>query len=150
MKNKRVVFILLPIVLIIWGAVIYRIYFAVKQKQILNVKTSMPRIKADLNTEEFVIVANYRDPFLVSEKNDKPKIVVPKSVAKSQPLNWPNIKYNGSIKNKISSKQLILLNINSKDRIMKIHQTTDGVMLNKVYKDSVEVLFEKEKKTIKK
>ena len=64
--------------------------------------------------------------------------------------NWPSITYEGMIKNQTSSRQLALLIINGESHFMKIDDQINGVEVLKIYKDSVQVVFEKIKRMIKK
>ncbi len=115
----------------------------------------------ELLTDTFSIRANYRDPF--SGKTDKSDVRIistdeNKSSKKANspkqnpklPINnvFPNVRYEGLIKNKQSNKQLILVRINGQSNIMKIGEIVNEVELTKVFRDSIEVKFQKEKKFI--
>ena len=117
-----------------------------------NFNTSVNTNSSVLDT--FSISANYRDPFLgrmISvnansiQKNETPK--VEKVI---QQIKWPTIIYNGMIKNQKSKKELALVQIGGKDNIMKAGETAEGIKIQKIYKDSIEVVFEKEKKAVRK
>ena len=157
MKNKKTVYVLLPAVAIIWGIVIYRVFSGLHSsnenyKMNTNFNTSVNTNSSVLDT--FSISANYRDPFLgrmISvnansiQKNETPK--VEKVI---QQIKWPTIIYNGMIKNQKSKKELALVQIGGKDNIMKAGETAEGIKIQKIYKDSIEVVFEKEKKAVRK
>jgi hypothetical protein len=151
MRNKKMIFILLALVIIVWGTIVYRIYFTFNKEEIKYINTVKPLYMSKDSTENFTVVANYRDPFLDEEKRDKPQVAtLRKPVVKPQQVNWPTIRYGGIIKNRMSSKQLVLLTVNGREKIIRVRENADGVILSKIFKDSVEVIYEKEKKVIRK
>ncbi len=159
MKNKKVVYFLLFVVLLIWGIIFYRIFSTVGGADDSGSYTgTMNDNSMDKNVPDtFNINGNYRDPFLGTMQADKPvvhysapKTPVVKEEKMIQPLAWPAIVYGGMIKNKQSNKQLVLVQINGQNNLMMVGNTVDGVQLLKIYRDSLEVSFQKAKKWIKK
>lgn len=147
----------MPIVLGIWGYVIYQIVSVVGHKDVtlannITVHTVLPE-KNIIDT--FSIVANYRDPFLgkmtlTPSENDKPKIPVKKIEKPVEPVRWPSVVYHGMIKNQKTNKELYLVTINNQDNMMKPGDVFSDVELKKVYKDSILVIYKKEIKTFRK
>ncbi len=158
MKNKKVVYLLLVVVVLIWGIIFYRIFSTVgASDNNTNSLNNHAKSEVDKNANDtFNIDGNYRDPFLGNMQVDKPVILstAPKQVVKEekvvQKLAWPSIEYGGMIKNQKSNKQLVLVQINGQNNLMKTGDIVAGVQLMKIYKDSLEVSFQKEKKWIKK
>lgn len=158
MKNKKATYILLSIVAAIWGIIVYKIFSTVGSKESIQQEnisySSMLPVKTAIDT--FSIIANYRDPFLGKmtlspSENDKPKTSVKKIEKPApEPLKWPSIVYRGMIKNQKTGKQLYLLTIDKQDNMMKPGEMISDIELKRVYRDSVEVVFKKEKRTIKK
>lgn len=162
MKNKKLLIILIPATLLLWGMIIYKIFsVASGGDDIGQVQGTVSVVNNDNNalTDTFSINPTYRDPFLgktnktatiaiVGSSNSKP-ISTPKPIA-TNPINktFPNIIYGGLIKNKQSNKQLVLIQINGQSNIMKIGDIVNEVELTKVFRDSIEVKFKKEKKFI--
>ncbi len=156
MKDKKTVYILIPVVLLIWGIIFYRIYgfFNGGNNQAFHTPQLVITDSAELLNDSFNIHADYRDPFL--DKAIKKQIsgsgttvAKPvKPVPTSSP--WPAIVYGGIIKNQKSNKQLALIQINGQSNMMKAGEEANGVQLLKVFKDSIEVKFGKEKKYISK
>ena len=158
MKNKKAIYILLPLVAIIWGIIIYKVFSAIGSKAIEPSDnfsySSMLPVKTSIDT--FSIIANYRDPFLGkmmvhSSENDQPaKPVIKIEKPKPVPAQWPSIAYHGMIKNQKTGKQLYLVKINNTDNMMKRGEIISDVELKETYKDSIEVVFKKEKRMIRK
>src|ERR1700757_310240 len=156
MKGKKGVYIMLPLVLGIWVMIIYKVYKTIngnKENPVFHMQDGLvTSAKHELDT--FVIVASYRDPFLdkiVSEQQIERKNnisnIVPKNTQSFAKIiaPWPSINYVGIIKNKKSSKQTILVQLNGKEMILKEGDRAEGLTLCRVYKDSIEFSKEKEK-----
>ncbi|MES2285427.1 MAG: hypothetical protein V4547_07040 [Bacteroidota bacterium] len=164
MKNKKLLYILIPIVLLVWGIIIYRIFNVVNASNSNEVLKSaiIENVNNESLIDTFSIHPNYRDPF-ISKRAKKPtsenKAVSPitkpsliKKVSNTAPISdkWPSIVYNGLIKNEKSNKQLALVQINGQSNILQIGNVAEGVELTKIFRDSIEVKFNSEKKFIKK
>jgi hypothetical protein len=160
MKNKKLAYILLPAVILIWGAIFYRIFNAANgdEKSIAAEGPHKGAASERSYTDTFSIIANYRDPFLgklLSVTSDHPKPAIKQQKApdpKPQPvaLAWPALAYSGMIKNQRSSMQLAILHVNGQSHNVKTGETIDGVQVVRIFKDSVEVAFQKEKRIIRK
>jgi type II secretory pathway component PulC len=158
MKNKKVVYFLIFVVLLIWGIIFYRIFSTVGSEN----NTSYPNNEVKKETgkaasDTFTIDGNYRDPFLGTIQVERPPAkpvsiakVLTKDPAVVQILPWPSLVFGGMIKNQKSNKQLVLLQINGQNNLMKTGDLLDGIQLVKVAKDSILVSFQKGKKWIRK
>jgi type II secretory pathway component PulC len=157
MKNKKMLYILIPATLVVWGLIIMKILGTVNPVEIPVVQTSvLPASSGETEKDTFSIHPDYRDPFLRKhrepvtsvEKPVRPSIPSPPVVKVQTP--WPVIQYNGTIKNQSSNKERVLLQVNGQDHMVQAGETIEGVLIYKVYKDSIEVHFLKEKKFIHK
>jgi len=151
MKNKKVAFLLLSLAAVIWGTIIYRVFKAVHSTTTLQ--QIAPANDSDFFSslaDTFSVKANYRDPFL-GRRNVEALPPKPMFTSSSHAITkWPVINYLGTIHNKNSDKKLALVKIDQKDYIMKASDIIAGVELSKIFKDSVIVLYQKEKKVITK
>lgn len=161
MKNKKTLYFLLSAAILIWGLVFYRIFSAVISENSTNLPLENISVDIEKTTlDTFSIYADYNDPFL--KKNwsfiDEVKLESNKSQKKNketiekqqQIINWPKISYGGLVKNQKSNKQVVLLTIDGNSHLMNAGETISGISLIKVFTDSIEVLFEKDKRFIKK
>ena len=162
MKNKKLLYILAPVVIIVWGIIFYRIFSQIKKKNtgyIPSFQISEMPVE-NIKRDTFVIVASYRDPFLTSNYVKKPpkeednKEI--KSVKRNQPVTqrrinrrvrWPNIEYSGSIYNKDSKQYIAVIKINNNGFLMYSNETNMDVTIIKIYEDSVRLSFSGEEKT---
>lgn len=161
MKNKTAVYFLLVATLLIWVFIFIKIYNSVydKNEPVLSALNSYKNEQEILSVDTFSIHPDYRDPFLgkiVSapqpDRNGsvqikrQDKIVIP-AAASTQ---WPVIQYDGMIKNQKLNKQLALIRIDGIAATMKIGDETDKIRLCKIFRDSVELCFNKEKRIFRK
>jgi hypothetical protein len=158
MKNKKLIYVLLPATILIWGFAFMRIYnyiFPGKPEEIAAQQINSDNVQEYI-TDTFSININYRDPFLGKSKQiitkEKPLVQIKQTniVPVKKDASWPVIHYTGMIKNQKSSKQLAMLQINGTSSIMRAGEVNENVKLNRIFKDSVEIIFEKQKRIIRK
>jgi len=157
MKNKKLLYILIPCTLLLWGMIIYKIFSVTTGDDTDSFKSAkfIPGIINKTVSDTFSIYPSYRDPFLgtVNKKtgltnhtNVPKKITAPVLIKPTIP--FPQITYGGLIKNTQSNKQLVMVLINGQSNIMKIGDVVNEVELTKIFRDSIEVRFLKEKKFV--
>lgn len=151
-------YILLPVVFLVWGFVFYQLYtyFFAPAKYVTPVKEQKITLK-ELVPDTFSIVANYRDPFLGKKINYAPpkanvtvKKILPQKKAPKVLTPWPVIIYKGMIKNNNSNKRVGITQINGKDFLTKEGDIIQGVSCLEIHKDRIKVSFQKEVKIIHK
>ncbi len=154
MKNKKGVYLLVILIAAIWAFIIYR--FFASSSSATNPELHSTFIAPVLNSnasDTFSISANYRDPFLGRTEakilHKGPTVPAPPKKA-IEPLKWPTVTYGGMIKSRKSNSQLCMVVINGQSSFMKEGDVNADVQLRKVYKDSIEVVFQKEKRVVKK
>lgn len=158
LKSKKAIYVLLPLVLIVWGLILYKVFTGLSDGPDLPVYSNqVPSESVERATEPdtFSIHANYRDPFLGKLLSKKPvvkKSKKPKKVLKKPPvvIRWPSITYGGMVRNQQSQKMVAMVKISGKDNLMKEGEELDGIQLVKVYRDSIQLGFQGEKKMITK
>lgn len=161
MTKKHINIILVVLVLGLWGFIGYKTinqYFWEKPyidiKKVIYSDIMLSKIRKDT----FQIKNIERDPFLNTKfANYNKKIIyaTPSKKIKPKPVvetkinvDWPSISYHGYIRSKDKTEELILIMINKK--LYKIRKNNDinGIKLYKIYKDSVELILNKQKKII--
>lgn len=168
MKNKKLTYILIPLVLGLWGTILYRIFHTVNNKNVdltVNKSTFSENMQNQTILDTFSIHPNYNDPFLrkrtkiadsqLNQMKPAGNVTQAKKIVKQTPvasstIAWPGIVYNGLIKNQKSNKQLAMIQVNGQSSIMQTGDVVADIQLTKATKDSIEVLFHSERKTIKK
>lgn len=159
MKNKKINYILLPAVFIIWAAILYRIFSVIKAPD-SPVQDSSNFVR-DENQEEdssFQLIANYRDPFegktfqLVkspSEGVSNVRVAAPPKNEKPG-IDWTTIQYLGTIKRQKDNSSVALVKISGKTNMLGKGEEMGGVKLLQIMKDSIQVQYNGVKKVIKK
>ncbi|WP_166923977.1 hypothetical protein [Flavobacterium poyangense] len=150
MKNKKNIYILLPIVLFVWGAVLYQIFSFTDTDEITAADIPEFTIKP-LKVKErqsIVIDVNYRDPFLgkmyTPQTVSKPKsgaTSVKKTPKVQETLVWPVILYKGMISDTKDKNKIFMLVIDGQNHYMKIGDTANEIYLKNGDKESVYVKY---------
>lgn len=150
MKNKKNIYILLPIVLLVWGAVLYQFLSFSKSDKIAtagNPEFNFKPLKINPR-KTFEIDVNYRDPFLgkMYAANNAPKPTgnrskITKPAKPKETLVWPVIVYKGLISDTKDKTKIFMLIIDNKNYYMKIGDTDAGIFLKSGDKESVYVKY---------
>jgi len=152
MKNKKNIYILLPIVLGIWGMVIYRLFSFGNPDTNIPASTSNFTFKPiDIKARDtFSIDVNYRDPFLgkIYSKDSQKKNTSHVSKVKKDTLIWPNIVYKGLVSDSKEKKKVFLVSINGQTYFMNEKTTEQEVTLKKGDRNTIEVLYKGKKNKI--
>jgi hypothetical protein len=146
MKNKKNIYILLPVVLFVWGAVLYQIFsFTTTDLDVTanNPEFTIKPLKIK-ERQSFTINVNYRDPFLG-------KMYAPQTVSKvksgsssvkkapkiQEALVWPVVLYKGMISDSKTKNRIFMLVIDGQNHYMKIGETQNEIFLKEGDKESV-------------
>ncbi len=139
---------MLPLVLLIWGTVMYQVFsFSAPEEEVIAATNAIslkaiPTIKRD----SFSINTNYRDPFLgkvyVAQKDSLPqKKKLPKV---TEPLVWPSIQYKGIVSDTKDMIKIYMLLINNRTCLMKRGEMQNEIYLKDGDKESVYVKYKGE------
>jgi hypothetical protein len=152
MKNKKNIYILLPLVLLVWGSVVYQFFSFTHSDDVGTLPENKQYTVKPLqqNTKQAVVIdLNYRDPFLgtlyapknrIPEKNNNSKPNRPSRPKDT--LIWPVILYKGMIADtKENKKKVFILVIDGKHYYMKTGDTQENVFLKTGDKESVYVKY---------
>lgn len=149
MKNKKNIYVLLPIVLLIWGIVLFQLFSFTTSDTITGSKSEEFTVKPlkIAVRDTFGINVNYRDPFLgkmyapgsaVKIKSSNTGI---KKTKKEVEIVWPVIKYKGLISDTKEKTKVFVLIISGQNHFMKIGDTANEVLLKSGDKESVYVKY---------
>lgn len=159
MKNKKLLYLLVPLMMAVWGSVFYRIFNGSGGGDtFVNDYMAPVMIPPMLQRDSFVLITKYKDPFLgrgpkstqtqnpVSTTPPKVKVVVPPKPV----IPWPELSYGGLIRNTNSGKSLALLTVNGQQKLAISGQEVAGITIEEMWSDSLMVTFGKEARTIRK
>ena len=128
LKNKAKTYVLLVLVIGVWGTVAYKIVAALNPdlpelpQQELSLNTDF---KMSIQRDTFSIQRVNRDPFLGTLEKPK-KTVKKKRKATTPQVQWMPIAYNGMI-SKGGSNKIFLISINGQQHLLKQGQIREGV-----------------------
>ncbi|MEP2236881.1 MAG: hypothetical protein ABJI22_00895 [Maribacter sp.] len=132
MKKQHKTYLLLAVVLLVWGMIGYKFVSAINP----SIENNDSAVKAEKfvpkeikEREQFTIVANYRDPFLGTIKTpaSNRKKNVSKTVKKELPKK--NINYTGFITDKANKQKIFFVTIDGQQQMMSLKDTFKEVKL---------------------
>lgn len=147
LKSKTSLYILLPLVVIIWGIVIYRVVGAVSEEPetIENIpvvsKGEIKRIEKDT----FSLVSINHDPFL----GHYYKTAVPvekKKIPSETKIEWPAVTYLGLVSDSGKSSKIHILQINGKQFLMEKGNSAEGIKIIGSRSNEVILLYKRDRK----
>jgi hypothetical protein len=150
LKKNQKTYVLLAVVLAIWGILGFRILSAVNPKDPLpstHTAISDFRPTAPKARDTFSILANYRDPFLGTLPKSKIRTSPPKKTTPA-PVVKKNINFTGHIRDQKSDQVIFFVNIEGQQHMMSLKDEVDGVRLLKGNEDQITVLYENRRETI--
>jgi hypothetical protein len=153
MNNKKTIYILLPLVLILWGYIIYRVVDQAKPEIDLS-NSELPRLQVNSNQNEqesYQLLLDYQDPFLktaIANNQNAEKEQAEAQVRRRglHAWNWPNFTYNGSIQN--HKKVVGLLQMNSSNLLVQEGKVYQEFKVFKLFPDSIIMERGGEKRTV--
>jgi hypothetical protein len=175
-KSKKSVYFLLPLVLLVWGVIGWRIWAATGEPAAeANQGLPLPlSVKPLLAHPRPVLLLTYGDPFKPAPNHAVSSFPQPPSSGGSTPglppperagvsLNfaarpavpavaaapvaWPQIKYLGVIAHAGSNTQVALLTIDNQELVLKMGKSERGVQVLKLFRDSVQLGYNGQKKS---
>jgi len=169
MKNKKIKYVLIPIVIVVWGIVFYKV-FNFSNDDTVNYSISEPLIEASyINSEpdSFQLSLSYADPFLKKTRIVKTKYEQAELKAKREAVLEKNrmleikekrliqkrfkptkIKYGGEITNNNSNHLTAVIRIQDKNKLLTDGDLVGDVEIVKIYNDSVQVKDQGVQRTI--
>jgi len=145
-KKQNKTYILLAVVLGIWGSVAFKFFAAANpsNKEITEVNSDLVFVPKQIKERElFTIAANYRDPFLGRVQAPKKKIKKSKSsVVKSKKvIPTKSIQYTGFITDKKSKQKIFFVTVDGQQQMMSLNDTFQEVKLVRGTKTSIRVRY---------
>ncbi len=160
MKSKKMIYLLIGCVAVVWGMIIYRIYVQVKpgdELQISQVKQKPISIAISNHSNDAYQLYLDRDPFVsysfvssvapAIQNTGQAKVSTAAKII--TPVAWPAINYSGYIKNPKSNQKITIISLNGKEIMLRDGEVAQGVKLIKNYGDSIQLSFMQTTKHLK-
>ncbi|NER16788.1 hypothetical protein [Spongiivirga citrea] len=150
MKKNTKTYVLLAVVILIWGLLLYRMFsWGDDENTITQNNNAFAQFNPIKPTEKdtFSITVHERDPFLGTiEKPKRRTTTRPKQV---ETIVWPTISYKGLVGSNTGSNAIFLVDINGTQHLIKKGTTTNEITLISGNKDQVVLRFKGKRKTFK-
>lgn len=161
-KNKKAVYLLIPLNIFIWGYFVFRFYTAYNHENVnFNLKDDKSFI-TNTNKDTIIYKLNlqYKDPFLKDNIKSKSIALTNKLIGENQPIKQsvkkvelnrlekqivPELKYMGLIKNTQSGVSVALVMINGQSKFVKPNDVIDGFKFKAFAQDCMLVINNKTK-----
>ena len=156
MEKKKLNYILIFVLVVVWGLVVYRLFFKGKGT-VVSTSPTMTVVEdvEVLSIDTFQLLSTYRDPFLGSIKKPvvysapRPKVqkivpVVPKE--KPKPIDWSFIHYKGSINSK--DRKTGLVNFRGQSMIVHEGDSLGDVYIKNILPNQITIIFKDSTKTL--
>ncbi len=152
MGNKRNTYVLLIVVLAIWGIIGYRVLKTLNPSQEESAVTEKgvsfhpEKLKKQ---ESFTIAVQERDPFLGTMTRPQKKKAAKPAVREEMPpeMEVP-VYYFGMVKDGKSREKIYFVQIDGMQQLMRIHDEVKGVKLLKGSEQEITVLYNGKRKVI--
>lgn len=165
MKSKKSIYLLLPLVLLVWGVIGYKILNNKKKRSSNIIKSSSAyTVAEEIEKDTFTLLNHYFDPFLkrpyrratkvntsvTSTKAPKRTQSKPRQTSTKSRV-WPIIEYKGLIHNDALNRTSVSLLINKQYVIFTPLLAKEELVVTEVNEEYVVIQFnEEEKKFYKK
>lgn len=165
MKNKKLTYGLLTFVVLLWGAILFKVYksyFPSEEEVEMAFDEPMNIHEIGENREVYELEPVYNDPFLknsafrysatttggqANEKKNEKKLPPPKPRDFKKKINWPQVEYLGRIANKSTETGKGVISINDQENLVEEGEEINNIQVTALYKDSVQLIFKEEKRT---
>ena len=148
MKNKKTLYILFPVVTLIWGVIIYQVIgaFSDPAPEIHAVAYSKDSAVFEQKERElFSLSPIVRDPFLNKRYVEKVIQKTEISTVQKRTVTWPSIQYKGMVSG--ASGSVFVISINGQDQLLKKGEAIQDVKLLSGSSDSVILRYKNQRKT---
>lgn len=159
MKSKKSIYILLPLVLIIWGVLGYRLFsfFGNEEEPIENDLTFQVQNIAYKAPDSVKIVVDYRDPFSgkLSDGNNSNKLKIsnlrkPKTetILSNKEENKPIIVYRGLVSDTKNKNKVFMFSVDNKTYLLEKGQTENDIKVISGDTKQITLLINKKKEVV--
>ena len=149
--KKGKTYLLLTLVLGIWGTIVYQIYskFSSDDTPVMAVNSNVYfSPKKTIKKDTFSIHAEHRDPFLGKPYRQKQASKIKRTTGKKEAIIFPAIAYKGLISKQQSMQNIYIIDISGTQKLFKIGKAIQEVKLLKGNKKSITVQYKGKRKTI--
>lgn len=144
MKSKALTYILLAIVLVVWGVIFNKIFQA-NNNNVVVPAINTNKVKADtlIPVKSYQLKLNYIEPFLGKSYSVKRKVSSKSKIVKVRdPFPIENLSYLGMIKNKKKKSTIAIIKWRGVEAYLGIGEKIDNIIIIKIENSFIEVQVE--------
>lgn len=147
LKNKKITFLLIVLVTLIWGLIFYKIYsnFGGGKREEKFLPQSVVAVENAQGDSTFILSLDYPDPFLkgLGQQTDNPILTEVKNPINSQVVRWPLIEYRGLMTNNSKNGSTGLLKVQNSNLLVKQGLVYSAIKIRTITKDSILLEYQK-------
>jgi len=145
MKNKKNIYILLPVVIVLWGLVIYRFFSYAAPRPTENpqaVSFSLKPVTVQ-QRDTVALDVNYRDPFLgkMYSREMPKKASSKRKITVKEPVQWPQVIYKGIVSDTKNKMKVFMLIINGQTHLVKEKETVGDIFLKSGNRHTITIKY---------
>ncbi len=149
MKNKKLLYFLVPAVLFIWGFVGYRLLNLGQDDDYIEPIRINAISGSSEATRDIKLNLSYPDPFLKGLRSGQLPVATEEAKPIKPPtpvveIHWGNIRYNGYIQHADKQSRIGLLEVEGVKHLAEVNQHLGALAVKQITRDSI--LLEKEGK----
>lgn len=145
MKDKRLTYILVPLVIIIWGTVFWKFYSGLRKTANNTIIPSLHISDETVNDipDTIRLSFQYNDPFLHNQIGKSGKPAKPESETRAPIIvvPWPRVEYKGAVVKHNSEKFLGLIIISGKQSLISEGDVFENIRVIKITPDSIKLEY---------
>ncbi len=146
MKNQKITYVLLPLAIVIWGIIIWKIFFAtqatINYKQIEKIR-KLDKEKRVEKQNRVQLKLDYKDPFLKENNKFDNREKTKKEIENiTRVVRWPSIRYKGIVSSHNANSSIGILYIGNKNYLVRKGQNIENIAVHEIAKDSIELQCE--------
>ncbi len=159
MKSKKNIYVLLPLVLLIWCVIVYKLYLTMhktEDKIFYQEDRVALEPQADTLSLHYALLINYPDPFALQHFQRKevittqelmPALEEIKPEDTEEPL--PDIQYAGMIEHAVSAHRVAMLIVDGQSLMVKAGTYSNELQIKAITSHWVELIYKGKKLQIK-
>jgi len=149
LKNKKITYLLIVLVALIWGLIFYKIYANFGGKRLVekNLPPSFAIVEKGQHDSIFKLSCNYPDPFL---KGSGQSTAAPiKNTGSPKIVTWPLIEYRGLMTSNNKNESTGLLKVQVSNLLVKQGKVYAEIKVRTITRDSIFLEFQNESRWLR-
>jgi hypothetical protein len=149
LKNKKITYLLIVLVALIWGLIFYKIYTNFGGKK--RVEKKMPQSVANVENGQrdsiFTLSFDYPDPFLKGSGQSSAAPI--KNTGNPKIITWPLIEYRGLMTSNNKNESTGLLKVQASNLLVKQGKVYAEIKVRTIMRDSIFLEFQNESRWLR-